>query len=88
MLNELNKRSITVSLPFRIIIAQACQEGDDEDIVYTEAIMPSDEDILLGVHISNDNLIVLGKYKIARFLVGRKGYKKLLTLQNDHFSLS
>jgi hypothetical protein len=88
VLSQLEKNSITVSLPLRIIKAWHCEEANGEDIVYVEAIMPLVENISLPIRVVEQKISEQGEYKIARFLVCREDYKRLLVLQKTHFGLS
>jgi hypothetical protein len=82
-----NKYSIELSLPFRIAMAWESKEEHKEDLVYIEALMPSKNDLLSGVHLIEDKSTERPPYKLASFLVCLEDYKKLLLLQKDHFGL-
>lgn len=87
-LSKLSEISINVSLPFRIIIAWAGKEENEEDIVYIEALMPSDDDIFPSIHIIEEKFLERGKYKIACLLVRQEDYERLLVQQNYQLGLS
>jgi hypothetical protein len=87
VLHALKGLSITVSIPFRIVKAWECQEANNEDIVYIEAIMPVMENIPPEIRISKEKVNVQGEYKVVRFLVCHEDYKRLTSLQKNHFGL-
>jgi hypothetical protein len=88
ILRVLNKLSITVSLPPRIIKAWGCKEENDEYIIYIEAIMPLEYDMFPGIHASETNFFVGENYKLACFLVCFEDYKRLRVIQKDLLGLS
>jgi hypothetical protein len=87
VLHTLRGLSISLSLPFRIMKAWNCEEANGEDIVYIEAIMPLMENIPPEIRISEEKVNVQGEYKVVRFLVCHEDYKRLTSLQKNHFGL-
>jgi hypothetical protein len=65
-----------------------CEEKNGEDIVYIEAIMPSQYKMLPGVHINKEEFLIDGKYKFQHSLICREEYRQFRELQKKLLGLS